>query len=350
MPEADRQMNVMVDVSPSLPHGGTTLASCLSPLLQTVSRPEWSMARLQGVMGHAFHFEMVESGGGVMHDNMDWGPALDFLPQFAKFRSFKATKHDTDVDLSALEREARDAVRTRLNNGFPTLVWQPMSLEQKASDHPAHHAYCWGLIIGYNEPEETYTVRHPFVDGTYTVRFDLIGHADPAELFSVLVYESPSTTNENETHLTALRNAVGFAHATRFAADDERNAKRRAAPHGFAAYELWQKAFAAEDVPTFKSHHHIEVLLARRLAAASYLREIALLFPNAAAQLEAAAVHYDHELEPLHVIHDLCNAACERDAWHADERAKAREAIGDALQADRQAVAGIGAALTILNG
>ena len=101
------------------------------------------------------------------------------------------------------------------------MVWQPMTLEQKASDHPAHHAYCWGLIVGYNESEETYTVRHPFVDGAYTVRYDDIGHADPAELFSVLVYEGPSAEKDESIHLTALRNAVAFAHATRFAADDE---------------------------------------------------------------------------------------------------------------------------------
>ena len=308
------------------------------------------MARLQGVMGHAFHFEMAAGGGNVMHDNIDWGPALDFLPQFAQFRSFKATKHDTDVDLPMLKRRARKAARAGLERGFPTLVWQPMSLEQKASDHPAHHAYCWGLIVGYNEPEESYTVRHPFVDGTYTVRFDLIGHADPAELFSILVCVGPSTADEREVHVTALRNAVGFAHATRFEADDERNARRRAAPHGFAAYELWREAFAAEDVPTFKSRHHIEVLLPRRLAAARYLREIKTLFPKAAARLEAAAAHYEHELEPLHDIYELCNAACERDAWHADERAKARKAIGDALRADRQAVSGIAAALTVLDG
>ena len=68
------------------------------------------MARLQGVMGHAFHFEMAEGGGDVMHDNIDWGPALDFLPVFAQFRTFKATKHDVDVDLPALKREASDAV------------------------------------------------------------------------------------------------------------------------------------------------------------------------------------------------------------------------------------------------
>ncbi len=307
------------------------------------------MARLQGVMGHAFHFEMVKGGGNVMHDNMDWGPALDYLPKFAKFHSFKATKHDTDVDLPALKREARDAVRTGLKNGFPTLVWQPMSREQKASDHPAHHAYCWGLIVGYNDSEEAYTVRHPFVDVAYTVRYDLIGHADPAELFSVLVYDGPSRADESKMHLVALRNAVAFAHATRFAANDERNAKRRAAPHGFAAYKIWREAFATEEVPTFSSHHHITVLLGRRRAAASYLRGLALLFPNGAAQLEDAAVHYDHELEPLNVIHDLCNTACQRDAWHAKDRAQAGECLGFALEADKAAIACIEAALASLS-
>ena len=125
-----------------------------------------------------------------------------------------------------------------------------------------------------------------------------------------------------------------------------------AAPHGFAAYELWQCCIRCGRRP------YVQVTSSHRgtpgdgvLRLQVYLtRNRDLLFPNAAAKLEAAAVHYDHELEPLHVIHDLCNAACERDAWHADERAKAREAIGDALQADRQAVAGIGAALTILDG
>jgi hypothetical protein len=340
----------MSDAHPALPHDGTTLASCLCALMKSLGRPEWSMARLQGVMGHAFHFEMAVGGGNVKHDNMDWGPALDFLSLFAKFQSFKATKHDTDINLPALKQEARDAVRASLENGSPALVWQPMSLAQKESDHPAHHANCWGLIVGYNERDETYTVRHPFVDTTYTVRFDLIGHADPAELFRVLVYDGPSQADECAMHRTALRNAVAFAHATRFAADDARNAKRRAAPHGFAAYELWREAFAADEVPTLNSCHHVEVLSARRRAAAGYLREAKLIFPNAAVKLEAAAMHYDHELEPLNVIHDLCNTACQRGAWHANERAGVRAAIGDALQAERKAVCHIQEALEVLDG
>ena len=158
--KGDQSMNIMVDVTPTLPHYGTTLVSSLSPLLKTVGRPQWSMAQLQGVIGHAFQFEMHEGGGSVYHDNLDWGLALDFLPKFAQFREFGATKKDDDIDLPALKREAKEAVRNSLQQGVPALVWQPMSLEQKANKDPASSAYCWGLIVGYNEAEETYTVRH----------------------------------------------------------------------------------------------------------------------------------------------------------------------------------------------
>ena len=291
-------MNIMVDVTPS--NLGDTLPLCLTPLMQVVGRPEWSRARLEGFMGHAFHFEMVEDGGGVMHDNIDWGLALDFVPQLAEFREFNANKHDTDVDLPALKREARDAVREGLEEGFPALVWQPMSLEQKASDHPAHHAYCWGLVVGYNEAEETYTVRHPYVADTYTVRYDLIGHADPVEWFNVKVYVQPVAQDEKEMHRTALGNAIAFARGVRYT-DEQffKNNGNPSIPYGFAAYELWREAFESKDVPLEISHHHAETLKGRRLLAAEYMRELVALFPKAADPLESAAMHYDRELESL---------------------------------------------------
>ena len=289
LPEEVQSMNVMVDVKPA--ERGKTLPSCLVPLMQALGRPEWSVDRLKGVMGHAFHFEMKEGGGPLMHDNLDWGPALDFLPQLAVFRTFEATKRDTGADLPALKREARDAVRTSLQRGIPVLAWQPMSLEQKASDHPAHSAYCWGLIVGYSVEDETYSVRHPFVADTYTVRYDAIGHTDPAEWFNITVFDRPASVNEKKLHLNALRNAVAFAHGTRFAADDEGDAKRRESPHGFSAYELWQEAFQSEDVPLEPSRYHAHVLSERRISAAAYLRGLVAQFPEAAESLDAAAAH-----------------------------------------------------------
>ena len=34
MPKQEQAMNVVVDVTPAQPHAGTTLASCLNPLMQ----------------------------------------------------------------------------------------------------------------------------------------------------------------------------------------------------------------------------------------------------------------------------------------------------------------------------
>lgn len=246
------------------------------------------MARLQGVLGHAFQFDMKEGGKHVNHDNLDWGPALDLLPQILEFHTFMASAEDAGVDLPALKRDVRDAVLASLKHGAPALAWSPMSREIAASHH---HGVCWGLIIGYDEADETYTIRHPFVEGSSSVRYDAIGHAEPVEPIWVKVYAKPSAADEREMHLTALRNAVAFAHATRYAEGDERNANRRALPHGFAEYEVWQQAFKSADVPVNVTHHHLEMLMARRVAAAIYLRELCTFFPEAAEQLETAAVH-----------------------------------------------------------
>lgn len=349
LPKEVQSMKVMVDVRPA--ERGKTLPSCLVPLMQTLGRPEWSVDRLKGIMGHAFHFEMKEGGGPLMHDNLDWGLALDFLPQLAVFRTFEATKRDTGADLPALKREARDAVRTSLQRGIPVLAWQPMSLEQKASDHPAHSAYCWGLIVGYNVEDETYSVRHPFVADTYTVRYDAIGHTDPAEWFNITVFDRPASVHEKKLHLNALRNAVAFALGTRFAADDEGDAKRRESPpHGFSAYELWQEAFESEDVPLEPSRYHTHILRERRISAAAYLRGLVAQFTQAAESLNAAAAQYDRELQSLNELYDLCAAAKDRGEFRPGDREEAQRLIGEALKADRAAIAGIEAVLAFIDG
>ena len=338
-------MKFMADVRPAMPHQGTTLASCLCSLMQAVGRPEWTMARLQGVLGHAFQFDMKEGGQHVNHDHLDWGPALDLLPQIAQFQTFMASAGDTDVDLAALKREVRDAVLAGLKRGIPALAWSPMDRAIAASHH---HGVCWGLLIGYDEADETFTIRHPFVDGAYQVRYDEIGHAEPEESIWVMVYDRPTAADERAMHLTALRNAVAYAHSRRYAKDDERNANRRALPHGFAAYDVWQQAFTSADVPVNVTHHHLEMLMFRRVAAANYLRELCSVYPEAAEQLEAAASYYDREMESLNPLHDLCDAACDREAWLAEERARAGKLIDDSLKAERKAIAHIEAAVEIL--
>ena len=343
-------MNVMVDVTPTKPHDGTTLVSSLNPLMQLVGQPEWSMARLQGVMGHAFQFQMTPGGGGVMHDNLDWGHAMSFIPDVGQFREFNASDSQPVDDLPSLKRDARDAVLGSLQRGIPALAWQPMSLEQKQSEHPAHHAYCWGLIVGYNDADETYTIRHPFVSVDYTVRYDVLGPADPGGWFNVQIWEQPSTTDARELHLTALRNAVSFAHGTLYTDENfVRPDGKRVNPYGFTAYETWSEAFESEDVPISPGgHHHPNVLGDRRAAAAAYMRELVEIFPEAAEVLETAATHYDREVHSVAALGRIIGAAYEDGAITAEQRAEARRLIAEALAADRAAVAQIQAALKLL--
>ncbi len=339
-------MNVTVDVKPLQPHKGTTLASCLHPLMAAAGRPEWTMARLQGVLGHAFQFAMEEGGGMVFHDNLDWSLAVDLLPELGRFRVYEANDKSADVDWPALRSEGRDAAVASLERGIPVLVWQPMSLEQKESDHPAHHAYCWGLIVGYDPEGETYTVRHPFVEVDYVVRYDALGPGDPGGWFNVTVWEAPTEADERATHLMALGNAVALAEGTRF----EQAGRPQARPQGLAAYEAWVAAFDSAAVIDQPSRHHAKILTWRRELAADYMRELTGLLPEAAEPLAAAADDYDREHRALQTLSALVEAAHQRGEYTADELAEARRLIAAALEADRAAVGRIEAARAILDG
>ena len=339
-------MIVTVDVQPLQPHKGTTLASCLHPLMGTIGRPEWSMARLQGVLGHAFQFAMREGGGMVYHDNLDWSLTVDLLPELARFRVYEANKKKEVADLPALKAEARDAAAASLERGVPALVWQPMSLEQKGSDHPAHHAYCWGIIVGYDPAGETYTIRHPFVEVDYVVPYDALGPADPGGWFNVTVYEGPAEGDEKGTHLMALRNALALAEGTRF----EQAGRPQTRPQGLAAYEAWSAAFESEEVVKQPSRHHARILTWRRELAAEYMRELTGLLPEATEPLAAAAADYDREHRALVALSALVEEAHGRGEYTGGELAEARRLIAEALEADRAAVSRIEAALAVLDG
>ena len=339
-------MPLLVDAHPSQPNL-STLISVLHPMLQSAGQTEWSTERLRGVTGHAFAFEMRKGGGEVWHDaNLDWWLWYDLYPQIAQFRVFHAAKADPGVDLPALKAEARDAVRASLQKGIPALAWQAMSPEQKTSGIGAGN---WGMLAGYDDTGETYTVRHKWrtrEGSDFSVRYDAIGHTDPVELFNVMVYDGPSEIDEGTTHRTALRNAVASANGTRY---DPSEAVYDVDARGFAAYELWSEALESEDVSPFHSHFHARIIRASRQGAAGYLRELVAVFPEAGDELNAAAAQYERELEALEPLYGICHTAKHEDNFPEDARARARALIAEALDADRKAVAHIEAALTILD-
>ena len=280
-------VKIAVDVAPTEPHRGTTLASSLEPVMHTLGRTGWTPARIQGVLGHSFHFQMTEGGGVVYHDNLDWSLGLKVLPEMAEYRSYEATRENSGEERAAAVREARDAVRASLDRGVPAMVWNPRTAAQREAGHPGSHGVCWGIIVGYDEAQETYSIRHPFVwQGDYTVRWDEVGEWMGSEWFSVMVFDGAKSADDRELHRMALENAVSFADGTRLG-------KHKWA-QGFDAYELWLDAFASADLPDF-THYHARILSWRRELAAEYLRDLAGIFEAAREPLEEAAGHYGRE-------------------------------------------------------
>ena len=337
--QGEPPVQVEVDVAPTEPHRGTTLASSLEPVLQALGRTGWTPARIQGVLGHLFHFQMAEGGGDVWHDNLDWSLALEVLPEVAQYRNYEATKESSDADRVAAKEEARDAVRASLDRGIPALVWNPRSAEQRQSGHPGGHGVCWGLIVGYDEARETYTIRHPFVwQGDYTIRYDEIGETDGAEWLSVMVFEAAKSADDQALHRMALKHAISFADGTRLG--------KHRWTQGLEAYETWLTAFESTDLPDI-THHHANMLEARRELAAEYLQDLSEILPDAAEPLAAAAAHYEREHAPLVKLSMLTDEGRSR-GYTVEDRAEMKRLLHAALDEERSAVEQIRTALRAL--
>jgi len=337
-PEGAMARTAFPDVKMPMMNEGSrsTLVCAMYALLPALGQQGWSIPRLEALTGYAFYFHMREGGEPVFDDDLDWGMAMQVFDTFGQAEVFEATK-ETDVDLPALKAQARDAVVASLESGIPALVWAPLSLEQRGKVHFA----CWGLIVGYRAADETYLIRQPAERLDYPVRFDAIGYMDPSEWFRVSIFQ-PKDLDDHALHITALRSAVAYANESPQIPGNS---------YGFAAYELWRRAFES-DVKVNATFSHTDILKRRREAAAAYLRELIDVYPAAGEPLRAAAARYDREVDSLTAIFGVCGAAIsnEPEAFAPGQRAEVRTLIAEALQADRQAVAQIEAALMTIAG
>ncbi|MBT3269925.1 hypothetical protein HN371_22450 [Candidatus Poribacteria bacterium] len=260
---------------------------------------------------------------------------------------FDTAQSDEGGSFDEIVASAWNAVRASIDRGIPALVWQPMTLEMKDE---GIRAGAWGLLVGYDESDETYAVRHQYVDRgreTYAVRYDALGTVASANWFCVLVFDPPGESVEvAETHLRALRNAVAFAKDTRWPTT---TGHHRGEARGLAAYPLWRDAFESGEAEPGYSQYHAHDLQVFRGHAAAYMRELVEVFPAAASLLQQAAGQYDRLVDTATTLHDRCAAAKDAGGFSEDARAEAAGLVTAALQAERDAIASIQAALAVLD-
>ncbi len=105
--EAEQMTSRVLDVGPKRNY--STIVGALHTLARAVEGSEWSEARLQGVLGHAFSFEMEESAGDVwQEENLDYkGLFLQMVPKLGyRFQRFEAKQRNAEKDFSKLKADA----------------------------------------------------------------------------------------------------------------------------------------------------------------------------------------------------------------------------------------------------
>ncbi len=328
--------------------GESTLIGSLHPMLKAVGA-DWSVARLAGTFGHAFNFTMNKGGAETWQQgNIDWQLWWDQAPYLDhEWRCFQAILKGkppapTPGELQKLKEETWKAVRSSIDRGVPAMAWQPMTVEQKKNGVTAAE---WGLIVGYQDDDKTYTIRHPYyANKDYTVPYNQFGYTDPVNWYYVMVLDAPRTVDRKTGEVRSLKHAVVFAHGKRY---DMETACYRTDAVGFAAYELWREAFrhGAADV-RFATSHALYLRWARECAA-QYLREIA--GPGAPGQaLSNAAAYYDQEVEAATKLVEVCRQARNQKGFSPAATQEAITALDAALDADQKAIGQIEVTLSLL--
>ena len=245
----------------------------------------------------------MKEGGGhlVQADNYQWDYFYEML-RLLKYENIDATLSGTYAvspeEHSKAKAEAWEKVRRAIDDGYPAIVWQPMTAETKASGQRPI-PFLWGLIVGYDEDVETYTVHHSGTGG-FTIRWDAFGHADNANWFFVMILRPlVEPFDAYAANRRAIERAIESSQGMRPGVN--------APAHGLAAWEMWLEAFQGGTVSVHDATHHSDFLIDARRAAAAYLREIDSLFPeNARAPLGEAATLYDEVVIAMEELRDLC--------------------------------------------
>ena len=327
----------------------STVVGAMHGLLNAADH-NWSVARVSATFGHAFSFGMNNEGKGVRQFALlDWDVVFGLWGRIGyKLLEFQATlgrpkkyKVPTDEELKKLKDDTWNAVCASINKGIPAMAWSPRTVEQKLS------ASEWGLLVGYNGEDRTYTVRHQHCGNKeFQVRYDAFGYTDGAKWYCVLVLGEPNNIDRKTVVVAALRDAVASAHGTR----DNREFKAyQTAAVGFEAYTLWLNALTDGSASVQHAQGHARALLGLRRNAVEFMRECVGSFDGGVEQqLVEAAACYDTEVAALDVLYGYCQEAFENDGFSAFQQKESVAALSAALDADKEAIGHIQEALDLI--
>jgi len=327
--------------------------------MATAAGMDWSVARVNSLLGYSFHFCIKPEGAYTEHQSViEWALFFDVLDRLGfQTRHFEAylaedgrSSDGTPIPQTPAEEESTlreatwHAVCASIDRGIPAIAWSPMTVAQMEEGVGGHE---WGLLVGYDEKERTYTVHHrSHSNKPYTVPFDGFGHCDGQEWYYVMTFGDHTPPDEPGLVAAALNDAVAYANGTRYQKDA---CCYPVAGVGFEAYEVWRDALARGLPDTNSIDVNAKQLKINRQHAAIFLRESAQRLGGPAAQaLSDAAACYDMEVAAVAEVRDISRAADKGGEFTAAHQREAVANVGAALEADRLAIGHIESALGLL--
>ncbi|NKB71984.1 MAG: sigma-70 family RNA polymerase sigma factor [Candidatus Latescibacteria bacterium] len=317
---------------------------------------DWSLAQLHSVLGYAFHFCILPDGGRTwQYAVIEWElffPLLDRLgfetQHFQAYlgpRGADFAKPPTAAELNKLREDTWRAVCNSIDQSLPAIAWSPMTRAQWEEGVGGSE---WGLLVGYDEKQRTYTVHHRWRDNKpYTVPFDAFGQCDDdTGWYYAIAFGQHTPPDEQATVSTALADAVSFAQGKRY---DKDQCCYPVAAVGFAAYEVWRQTLLQGQAAADATRLNADELKHNRQHAAAYLRQSAHLFEGPAGQAcTDAAACYDMEVASLAEVQHSARAAHQAGKFTAADRRLAAAGVAAAAEADKLAIGHIEAALPLL--
>ena len=329
----------------------SSVLGTVQPMLR-VAGADLSLARTAGILGHAFTFSMRHGSGECY-----WEDNIDCWLFFAKLKNlgfafdrFQATQNSpyhealSKADLKQTKDNAWDCVRASIDRGVPAMAWSPLTVRQKADGVGSQD---WGLLVGYDEAERTYTVRHPYRDNVdYDVPFDGFGYTEPVHWYSVIVPREPAPADPVAVARESLRDGVAFARGTRFSQEE---CCYPTAAEGLCAYELWRREIERGQASWRHAPGHASLLANLRTYAADFAEELAAEMGSPCREpLTTAAEHYRAEVAAARELKALCSDAG-HDGFGPAPIREAASLIDEALAQDRLAVEKIESAADLMN-
>ena len=324
------------------------------------ARIDYSLAKVNSLLGYSFHFCIRPEGAMTEHHSViEWALFFGVLDRLGfetrHFEAYlaenwhhsdgtRAPQPPTAKELSALREDTWNAVRASIDRGIPAIAWSPMTVAQREE---RVGAFEWGLLVGYDEEQRTYTVHHRWRSNKpFTVPYDEFGYNDDAQWYYVIVFGDHTPPDERAVTMDALEDAVSYANGTHY---DKDICCYPVAAVGFAAYEVWREALVTGLSDAASVRHNAGELKFNRQQAAEFLREVVNLFKAPVAQvLSDGAACYDMEVAALTDVRDIARAAYEAGEFQEAQRREAISGIGAALAAEKLAIGHIRSALDVL--